>query len=136
MVAENVTYFDSFRVQHIPKEIRKFITNKNVTLTFCRIPAYDLIMCKYFCIVFIDFMLQGDQSIQIYFLVMNIENDKTVYKCFEQNLNKLKMCCNFWKKYRKYTKIKHHILIYYVYIKTLKNIGLINDIRGHQNNHF
>ena len=65
MVAENVTYFDSFRVQHIPKEIRKFITNKNVTLTFYRIPAYDLIMCKYFCIVFLDFML-----LQVYNLIM------------------------------------------------------------------
>ena len=28
--AENVTYFDSFRLEHIPKEIRKFIGNKNV----------------------------------------------------------------------------------------------------------
>ena len=27
---ENVTYFDSFGVEHIPKEIRKFIGNKNV----------------------------------------------------------------------------------------------------------
>ena len=28
--AENVTYFDSFGVKYIPKEIRKFIGNKNV----------------------------------------------------------------------------------------------------------
>ena len=28
--AENVTYFDSFGVEHIPKEIRKFIGNKNI----------------------------------------------------------------------------------------------------------
>ena len=46
-------------------KIRKFITNKNVTLTFYRIPAYDLIMCKYFCIVFLDFML-----LQVYNLIM------------------------------------------------------------------
>ena len=26
-----VTYFDSFRAEHIPKEIKKFITNKNIT---------------------------------------------------------------------------------------------------------
>ena len=26
----NVTYFDSFRVEHIPKEIKKFIGNKNI----------------------------------------------------------------------------------------------------------
>ena len=28
--AENVTYFDSFRLENIPKKIRKFIGNKNV----------------------------------------------------------------------------------------------------------
>ena len=28
---ENVTYFDSFGVEHIRKEIKKFISNKNIT---------------------------------------------------------------------------------------------------------
>ena len=28
MNAENVTYFDNFGLEHIPKEIRKFIGNK------------------------------------------------------------------------------------------------------------
>ena len=55
----NVTYFDSFGVEHIPKEIRKLIGNKNVTTNIFRIHAYDLIMCRYFCIGFIDFMLKG-----------------------------------------------------------------------------
>ena len=54
----NVTYFDSFGVVHIPKEIKKFIGNKNVTNIY-RIQADDLIMCGYFCIGFIDFMLKG-----------------------------------------------------------------------------
>ena len=26
----DVTYFDSFRVEHIPKEIKTFISNKNI----------------------------------------------------------------------------------------------------------
>ena len=29
--AKNVIYFDNFGVEHIPKEIRKFIGNKNIT---------------------------------------------------------------------------------------------------------
>ena len=29
--AENVTYFNSFGVEHIPNEIRKFIRKKNIT---------------------------------------------------------------------------------------------------------
>ena len=53
----NVTYFDSFGVEHIPKEIKTFINNKNIKTNIFRIQAYDSIMCGYFCIGFIDFML-------------------------------------------------------------------------------
>ena len=55
----NVTYFDSFGVEHIPKEIRTFIGNKNIKTNIFRIQAYDSIMCRYFCIRFIHFMLSG-----------------------------------------------------------------------------
>ena len=59
MNTENVTYLDSFGVEHISKEIRKFIGNKNVKTNIYRIQAHDSIMCGYFCIGFIDFMLKG-----------------------------------------------------------------------------
>ena len=75
MQNDNVTYFDFFGVEHIPKEIKKFINhtspfilrpllhdashNKNITTNIFRIQAYDSIMCEYFCIGFIDFMLTG-----------------------------------------------------------------------------
>ena len=39
--AENVTYFYSFGVEHIPKEIKKFIGNKNVKTNIYRKQAYD-----------------------------------------------------------------------------------------------
>ena len=55
---DDVTYFDSFGVEHIPKEIKTFINNKNIKNIF-RIQAYDSIMCRYFCIGFINFMLSG-----------------------------------------------------------------------------
>ena len=58
-VQNNVTYFDSFRVEHIPKEIRTFIGNKNIKTNIFRIQTYDSIVCGYFCIGFIDFMLAG-----------------------------------------------------------------------------
>ena len=35
--AEIVTYFDSFGVKHTPKEIRKFIGNKNFVTNISRI---------------------------------------------------------------------------------------------------
>ena len=62
-----VIYFDSLGVEHIPKEIKAFINrpsssalhNKNIKTNIFRIQAYDSIMCGYFCISFIDFMLAG-----------------------------------------------------------------------------
>ena len=56
----NVTYFDSFGVKYIPKEIKKFIGNKNIITNIYRIQAYDSIMCGYVCIGFIDFILKGE----------------------------------------------------------------------------
>ena len=55
----NVTYFDSFGVEHFPKEIIIFIDKSIVVTNIFRIQAYDSIMCGYFCIGFIDFMLAG-----------------------------------------------------------------------------
>ena len=55
----NVTYFDSFGVEHIPKENKKCIGNKNIVTNIYRIQAYDSIMCRYVCIGFVDFMLKG-----------------------------------------------------------------------------
>ena len=37
----DVTYFDSFGVEHIQKEIKTFINNKNITTKIFRIQAYD-----------------------------------------------------------------------------------------------
>ena len=54
---DNVTYFASFGVEYIPKEIKSFIGNKNVTNIY-RIQANDLIVWEYFCIRFIDFTLK------------------------------------------------------------------------------
>ena len=45
-----VIYFDSFGIEHIPKEINKFIGNNNTENNIFRIQAYDSIMCGYFCI--------------------------------------------------------------------------------------
>ena len=62
--ADNVTYFDNFGVEHTPKEISKFIGNKNITTNIYGIQTYDLIMCEYFCIRFIDFMLKGKSLLE------------------------------------------------------------------------
>ena len=45
---KTLTYFDSFGVKHIPREIIKFIARKKTITNFYRIQAYDSIMCGYF----------------------------------------------------------------------------------------
>ena len=55
----DATYFDSFGAEHIPKEIEKFISNKNIKTNIFRIQAYDSIMFGCFCIGFINSMLAG-----------------------------------------------------------------------------
>ena len=69
-------YFDSFGIEHIPKEINKFINNDTTKSSYLkrtaepsalariksnifRIQAYDSILCGYFCIEFINYMLEG-----------------------------------------------------------------------------
>ena len=54
-----VTYFDSFGVEHIPKEIKTLINSKNSERNYFRVPAYDSIMWGYFCIGSIDYMFKG-----------------------------------------------------------------------------
>ena len=59
---DDVTYFDSFRVEHIPEEIKAVINNKNIKKkNIFTIQPYDSVMCGYFCIGFIDFMFSGRQ---------------------------------------------------------------------------
>ena len=84
----NVTYFDSFGVEHIPKEIKTFIKNKNLT-TNIRIQAYDSIMWRYFCIGFIDFMLTGKTLTEFtdIFSSNNLKkNDNIFLKYFMSNI--------------------------------------------------
>ena len=53
---DEVIYFDSFGVEHIPQEIKKFIGNKNIKVNIYRVQANDSVICGYFCIGFIGFM--------------------------------------------------------------------------------
>ena len=54
-----IVYFDSFGVEYVPKEIKGFIGNKNIKASIFRLQENDSVMCGYFCIGFIDFMLVG-----------------------------------------------------------------------------
>ena len=86
MNAENVTYFDSFGVEHVLKEIKRFIGNKNIIANIYRIKTYDSIMCGYFCIGFINFMLKGKSLLDYINLLSPNDyekNDKIILKYFQ-----------------------------------------------------
>ena len=81
-----VIYFDSFGVEHIPKEIQNFIGHKNIKINTYRILADNSIMCGYFCIGFIDFMFAGKNLIDFTSLFSPYDfnrNDKIVLDHFK-----------------------------------------------------
>ena len=82
----NITYFDSFEDEHFPKEIKKFIGNKNIITNIYRIQAYTSIMCRYVCIGFIGFMVKG-KSLLDYINLFSAndfeKNDKIILKFFQ-----------------------------------------------------
>ena len=71
-----IVYFDSFGVEHIPEEIKEFIGNKNIKANIYRVQANDSVMCGYFCIGFIDFMLAGKTLIDYTNLFSPYDFDK------------------------------------------------------------
>ena len=89
---KNVTYFDSLGVEHIPKEIKAFINNKNIKTNIFRIQAHESMMCRYFCIGFIDFMLK-EKTLTEYTNVFSPnnfkKNDEIILNYFMSNIWKM-----------------------------------------------
>ena len=67
-----IVYFDSFGVEHVSEEIKEFIRNKNIKAYIFRVQASNSVMCGYFCIEFIDFMLAGKELIDLTILFIPI----------------------------------------------------------------
>ena len=91
-----VIYFDSFGVEHIPKEINKFIrskelgpavgNNKKIKSNIFRIQAYGSIMCGYFCIELISHMLKGKTLLDYTILISPNDfkkNDQIIKRIFK-----------------------------------------------------
>ena len=80
-----IAYFNSFGVEHVPEEIKKFIAHKNIKANIFRVQANISVMCGYFCIGFINLMLVGKK-------MTNFTNIFSPYD-FEKNDNII--LCNF-----------------------------------------
>ena len=70
---KTVTYFDSFGVEHIPEEIKRFINNKYIIANIYRVQNYYSIMCGYYCIGFIKYMFMG-KSLTDYTNLFSLNN--------------------------------------------------------------
>ena len=102
--ANKVIYFDSFGVEHVPKEINKFTRSKDlgsvvgnndttkssylerIESNIFRIQAYDSIMCGYFCIEFINYMLKGKTLLDYTNLFSHNDfkkNDRVIKRIFK-----------------------------------------------------
>ena len=73
-----IVYFDSFGVEHVPEEIKEFIGNKIIKANIFRVQANNSVMCGYFCIGFIDFMLAGKKLTDFTNLFSPYEFKKTI----------------------------------------------------------
>ena len=89
-------YFDSFGIEHIPKENNKFIrskelgpavdSHKKIKANIFRIQAYDSIMCRYFCIEFFNYMFKGKTLLDYTNLVSPNDfkkNDRVIKRIFK-----------------------------------------------------
>ena len=83
---KEIVYCDSFGVEHIPEEIKKFMGNRKIKTNIFRIQANNSIMCGYFCIGFIDFMLANKKLTDFTNLFSPYDFDKidqTILSYFE-----------------------------------------------------
>ena len=94
LYGNNIIYSDSFGVRHIPKEIKQFIGNKNIITNTYKIQAYNSIVCGFFCIGFINFMLKGKSLLDYknLFPLNNYEKNDNITLKYSQKLKR-------WKNY-------------------------------------
>ena len=85
MNGNNMIHFDSFGVEHIPKEIKEFIGNKNITKNIYSLQACDSIICGYFCIRFNDFTFKSKSMLDdanLFFPNDDEKSDSIIKKFF------------------------------------------------------
>ena len=80
-----IVYFNSFGVKHVLKKSKNF-GNKYIKTNIFRVQANDSVMCWYFCMGFIDFMLAGKKLTDYTSLFSPHDfkkNDDIIFSCFK-----------------------------------------------------
>ena len=79
-------YFDSFGIEYIPQEVLNKIRDNWITHNIFRIPDNESIMCGFYCITFIEYMLVGKTLLDYTNLFSPNDyekNEKIIYKYFK-----------------------------------------------------
>ena len=81
-----IVYFDSFGVEHVPEEIKKFVGNKNIIANTFRLQPNNLVTRDYFCTGFIVFILAGKKLTEFTSMFSPYDfkrNDNIILSCFK-----------------------------------------------------
>ena len=76
-------YFDSFGTEYIPQEVLNKIRDKSITHNIFRIQDNESIMCWFYCIAFVEYMLAGKTFLDYTNLFSPNDykkNNKIIYK--------------------------------------------------------
>ena len=83
-------YFDSFGIEYIPQILNK-IREKSITHNIFRIQDNESIMCGFYCITFIEYMLSRKTLLDYTNLLSPNdykENNKIIYKYFKDKYDR------------------------------------------------
>ena len=79
-------YFDSFGIEYIPREVLSKIKDKSITQNIFRIQDNEPVMCGFYCMAFIEYMLAGKTLLDytnLFSLNDYKKNGKIIYKDFK-----------------------------------------------------
>ena len=79
-------YFDYFGIEYILLEVSSKIRDKSITHNIFRIQDNESIVCGFYCITFIEYMLVGKNLLDYINLLSSNnykKNDKIIYKYFK-----------------------------------------------------
>ena len=83
---KTAVYFDSFGIEYTSQEVLNKIIGKSITQNIFRIKGNDYIMCGFYYIAFIEYMLAGKPLLDhtnLFSLNDHKKNDKIIYKYFK-----------------------------------------------------